>query len=173
MGLWEESRPASIGGLLCNNSGELLFMFSKHIEIRDSSETEVFVILEALPYFSKLFLRVFTVKCDSSNVIAWVSNQSAFPWNFQFHFNEICGLSFTLDVVLVMTIRSANFMANALAKWGVDRCLLERKLFLMKVLLPIRKKSSLHSHITECRAADFKDPNRVVSRYDSNVETYI
>ena len=62
------------------------------------------------------------MESNSSNAIAWESNRKrAFPWKFQFHFDENHGLSSTLDVVFSHELRSGNSMADALAKQGVDR----------------------------------------------------
>ena len=43
-----KSGPAGIGGVLRNDKGEVLLMFSKSVGIRDSNEAEVLAILEAL-----------------------------------------------------------------------------------------------------------------------------
>lgn len=42
---------ACIGGVLRNNKGEVLFMFSKSVGTKDSYEAEVVAILEALRTF--------------------------------------------------------------------------------------------------------------------------
>ena len=46
---------ASIRGVLHNDKGEVLFMFSKYVGARDSNEAEVLAILEALRRFSRFF----------------------------------------------------------------------------------------------------------------------
>ena len=43
--------PAGIGGVLRNDKGEVLFMFSKNVGIKESNEAEVLAILEALRVF--------------------------------------------------------------------------------------------------------------------------
>ena len=68
------------------------------------------------------------VDSDSSNVVAWVSNQRANPWEFQFLFNEIRILSSKINVVSRHELRSANFIVDALSKQGL------RELFLGRVL---------------------------------------
>ena len=42
---------ASIGGVLRNHKGEVIYLFSKHGGIKDSNEAEVLAILEALRVF--------------------------------------------------------------------------------------------------------------------------
>ena len=113
--------PAGIGGVLCNSKGEVLFMLSKHVGVRDSNEAEVLVILEALWCFSRMFRGSLIVESDSSNTIAWVSNRKANQWKFHFLFNEIRALSSSINVVFRHELRSANHVADALAKQGIDR----------------------------------------------------
>ena len=61
--------PASIGGVLCNSKGDVLFMFSKQMGVCDSNEAEMLAILEALQCFSRLFHGDLIVESDSSNDI--------------------------------------------------------------------------------------------------------
>lgn len=57
------------------------------------------------------------VESDSANVVAWVSHSGSRLWRFQFYLlKEIMELPFHLHVVFCHEIRSANSMANALAK---------------------------------------------------------
>lgn len=58
---------------------------------------------------------------NSAHVVAWLLKLGAKPWRFQFYLNEIKELSSHLDVVFHHKVGSANCMANALAKQGVDR----------------------------------------------------
>ena len=96
-------------------------MFSKNVGICDSNEAEVLAILEGLRLFARTYIGSLLVESDSSNAITWVSNKKDFPWKFQFHFNEIRELSATLNVSFLHEVRSANSIADALAKQGVER----------------------------------------------------
>eukprot|EP00268_Persea_americana_P044027 TRINITY_DN44462_c0_g1_i1.p1 TRINITY_DN44462_c0_g1~~TRINITY_DN44462_c0_g1_i1.p1 ORF type:complete len:100 (+),score=16.34 TRINITY_DN44462_c0_g1_i1:64-363(+) len=96
-------------------------MFFKYVGVRDSNEAEVLVILEALWCFSRMFRGSLIVESDSSNTIAWVSNRKANPWKFKFLFNEIQALSSSINVVFCHELISANHMADALAKQGIDK----------------------------------------------------
>lgn len=82
----------------------------------DSNEVEVLAILEALRCFSSYYHGVLIMESDSSNVVAGVSNRKASPWKFQFLFNEIWALSTIINVSFHHQLRSANAMADALAK---------------------------------------------------------
>lgn len=71
----------------------------------DSNEVEVLAILEGLYCFSRNFNGVFIVDSDSSNAIAWMTNQKS------------KGLSFTINVHFRCELRSANYFFDALAKY--------------------------------------------------------
>ena len=47
--------PTGAGGVLRNDKGVILSMFSKSVAVRDSNEAEVLAILEALRIFSRSF----------------------------------------------------------------------------------------------------------------------
>lgn len=58
------SKPGlpGIGGVLCNDMGEILCIFSQGVGVKDSNEAEVMAILEALRIFSCSFLASLMVK---------------------------------------------------------------------------------------------------------------
>lgn len=47
--------PSGIGGVLLNCRGEVIYIFSRNVGIKDSNEAEVLPILEALNVYSFLF----------------------------------------------------------------------------------------------------------------------
>ena len=55
---------ASIGGVLRNHKGEVMYMFSKHVGIKDSNEAEVLVILEALRIYHPFYHHYLIVESD-------------------------------------------------------------------------------------------------------------
>ena len=59
---------AGIGGVLRNHKGEVLYMFSKHIGIKDSNEVEVMTI------YHTSFHHYLIVESDSANAISWVKS---------------------------------------------------------------------------------------------------
>ena len=61
------------------------------------------------------------MESDYSAVIAWVSNQKVNPWKFQILFNEIWALSSSINAVFRHKPRLANYIADALAKQGIDK----------------------------------------------------
>lgn len=73
---WRKPCPAGIGGVLRNEKGEVLYMFSKHGRVKDSNEVEVLVILETFRIYSwKEILPMLFLKMNSSQ---------GSPWKFHF-----------------------------------------------------------------------------------------
>lgn len=114
---------AHIVGVLRNHKGEVLYMFSKHVEIKDSNEVDVLAILEALRIYRSSYHQSLTVESDSShstNAIAWMESFRG-PRKMQFLLNEISCLVFEMQVLFQHLCRSANGMTDCLAKQGVHR----------------------------------------------------
>lgn len=63
-----------VGGVLRNQNGEVLYMFSKHLGIKDSNEAEMMAILEALCIYCDTFQFNHIVENDSINAISWARN---------------------------------------------------------------------------------------------------
>lgn len=60
--------------------------------------------------------------CDSANAVMWVLNRKVMiPWKIQFHLNEIREISASINVSFRHETRSANSLADELAKQGVER----------------------------------------------------
>ena len=60
---------AGIGGVLRNHKGEIIYMFSKHVGIKDSNEAEVLAILEALLIYRSSYHQSLILESDSPNAI--------------------------------------------------------------------------------------------------------
>ena len=76
-----------------------------------------------LRLFSNRYDGTLIVKSDSSNAIAWVFKWKTNHWKFHFHLDEIVELSIGINVSFRHEVRSANSIANVLAKQEVDRLL--------------------------------------------------
>ena len=61
--------PAGIGGVFRNCNGDVLFMFSEYVGVRNSNEAEVLAILESLWCFLRYYQGNVIVKSDSSNAV--------------------------------------------------------------------------------------------------------
>ncbi|XXG44210.1 hypothetical protein AAC387_Pa01g4073 [Persea americana] len=105
--------PAGVEGVLAYIlQGNVLLMFSKKVGIKESNETEVLAILEALRLFFSSFREKLLAESDSSN---------EGPWRFHFLSAEIKSLSSQGYVEFRHVRRLANAMADSIAKQGVDR----------------------------------------------------
>ena len=51
-----------------------MYMFSKHVGIKDSNEAEILAILEALRIIHTLQHHVLIVESDLANAISWVKS---------------------------------------------------------------------------------------------------
>lgn len=110
-------RLAGIRRALCNDKGEILCLFSKSVEARDSTEAKVLALLEALRWVCLFFfVFFFSMWSDSgkcwSNAIYWVIQRGVKHWKFQFYLYEI-------NVVFSHVDRLSNWLAYSLAIQGV------------------------------------------------------
>lgn len=111
-----------IGGVLRNDSSEVLLMFSINVGIRDSNEAQVLAIFGSFFEFLSASLHgLLLVESDTSTAVAWLLKCDFRPWKFQFHFNESKELSSSLVVSFCHVLTFANTVTDALAKQGADR----------------------------------------------------
>lgn len=80
---------ARIAGVLLNNKGDVLFMFSKHADLRESNEVDMLSTLKALMIFLYSFHGRVIVENDSTNAISWLTSMEEGRWKLNFYFNEI------------------------------------------------------------------------------------
>lgn len=73
---------AWVGGVVRNDKGKELVMFSKQVGFKKSYEAEVQAILEGLWIFSVSFRGRLVVESDSSYAIGWISKVDESPWKF-------------------------------------------------------------------------------------------
>ncbi|XP_077230145.1 uncharacterized protein LOC143863347 [Tasmannia lanceolata] len=112
---------AGIGGVLRDHLGNLIMHFSKPAEICDANEAEVSVLLFALQWYANHNLGPLIVEGDSSNTIAWASNQTGGLWRMASKIDEIRDLNSSPRPLLRHRRRSANDWADSLAKERVDQ----------------------------------------------------
>lgn len=94
-----KSGSTGIRGVLRDDEGEVLCLFSKGVEIRDSNEAKVLDILKARRILSHSFHGILIVESDSSNTISRVSPNIGKPWKLHFYFSEINSLVYRGDAV--------------------------------------------------------------------------
>lgn len=106
-----QPRPGSLGVVLRDSEGKVLFLFSKmccYKRLQQSKDVGHF-------RSSSHFCRGFPRESDSSNVISWINSLVEGPWKFHFYFQEILGLFFGSNFRHGEG-HSANDFANSLAK---------------------------------------------------------
>lgn len=118
-----KGKPGLTGivGVLRNYWGEVLYIFSKHVGIKDRNEAGVLAISWKLFAFFHIFFHHFLiVESDSANAISWVKSLKGL-WKMQFLQNEISHLISDINAMFQYISRSANGIADYLAKQGVNR----------------------------------------------------
>ncbi|PWA52720.1 reverse transcriptase [Artemisia annua] len=115
----------NIGGLLRNNCGFVLALFSIPLGVLDSNVAEVMAIKEACRMVNeKLDLSSYgiIVESDSLNAVSWIRRPFERPWRLLSHFQEIdLFLSTNGNRSIAHIKREGNCDADKLAKEGVLR----------------------------------------------------
>ncbi|XP_077223042.1 uncharacterized protein LOC143856662 [Tasmannia lanceolata] len=111
--------PAGIGGVLRNSEGEVVKAFSGPLGVADSTEAELRAAYQGFLVLGRERLAHSLVEGDSVNVIRWLKGSVSPPWRFLRIFDEIKDLSVGCSVDFLHVRRSANDIADRLAKEGV------------------------------------------------------
>ncbi|XP_077231503.1 uncharacterized protein LOC143864464 [Tasmannia lanceolata] len=108
---------AGIGDENCN----VIMSYSGPAGICDVNKASGPAILFGLHWYEKHNLGPLIMEGDSTNTIVWASNRSGGPWCLSNIIDEIRDLVRILQPRISHRRRSANTMADELAKSGVDR----------------------------------------------------
>ncbi|KAK8596357.1 hypothetical protein V6N12_064852 [Hibiscus sabdariffa] len=115
---------AGIGGILRNSGNESLILFSRAAGSTDATSAELNAILEAVNLFRKSkWVHSFKLllETDCSLCVQWLERPSSTPLCFKTLIEECleacAGLRWSIEAVS----RSANAMADKLAKSGISR----------------------------------------------------
>ncbi|XVF04122.1 hypothetical protein REPUB_Repub05bG0054800 [Reevesia pubescens] len=116
---------AGIGGVLCDEFGVRLLVFSKAIRISDSNEAEFIAINEAFSMFvSSPWSKVYGLIVDSDSQVAvkWFNCHDSMPWKLR----KFCSFIDSLKGAVIrwkvqLVYRESNDIADGLAKAGVYR----------------------------------------------------
>ncbi|KAK9017507.1 hypothetical protein V6N11_079986 [Hibiscus sabdariffa] len=114
---------AGIGGILRDNSGKCLWIFSKSIGVANPTSAELLAIKEALTVFmSTGLVETFRllVESDCSNAVSWLRYPFTPPIVFKELVYECLALSRELNWELLLVDREKNKRADTLAKAGID-----------------------------------------------------
>ncbi|KAK9283223.1 hypothetical protein L1049_011459 [Liquidambar formosana] len=107
--------PGGIGGVLRDEHGRILCVFSAPIGSVDSNFAELLAVREALRLFSAsvwVSSSHLLIESNSSLVVSWINSRSRI-WKFNFAINEIYSLIDRLQVVEIRyEFREANYRLN-------------------------------------------------------------
>lgn len=117
---------AAIGGVLRNNNGDFICIFSTPIPPMEINNAEVNAIYRALQItigsLHKVQPENLVIESDSLNAVKWCTASEGGPWNLNFHFNFIRNIQQRYPSLLIThQVRSANHVADSFAKQGLHR----------------------------------------------------
>lgn len=116
---------SAIGGVLRNNMGNFICLFSSPIPPLEINSAEVYAIYRAIkitlssPEISSHHI---IFESDSANAVRWCNDKAGGPWNLNFMLNFIRhAISSQLNAQVIHKGRSSNAVADSLAKQGLRR----------------------------------------------------
>ncbi|XP_048503097.1 uncharacterized protein LOC125498844 [Beta vulgaris subsp. vulgaris] len=116
---------SAIGGVLRDHNGKFICLFSSPIPFMEINSAEIIAIHRAIKISltrdmckgAKIIL-----ESDSANAVRWSNGEEGGPCNLNFQLNFIRNAKRNgLDISIVHMGRSANFVADSLAKQGIHR----------------------------------------------------
>ena len=118
-------KRSAIGGVLRNNKGEFLCVFSCPIPPMEINAAEVLAIHRSIQIslncerFKSLPIKI---ESDSHNAVHWCSLPKGGPWHLNFILNFIrSAQSRGLHISINHRLRGSNIVADTLAKQGLHR----------------------------------------------------
>lgn len=116
---------SAIGGVLRNNHGHFLCLFSSPIPPIEINSAEVLAIFRATQIsmsYDHLRNSTLIIESDSFNAIEWCNAELGGPWNLNFQLNFIRNARRQwLNISIIHKGRSSNVVADSLAKQGLVR----------------------------------------------------
>lgn len=79
----ENQGPQELEGVLHNNGGDVLVLFSKHVGCMKSNKVEAMAIVEAQHIYVPSSQAKFIVESETKNVVSWLSCFALLPWRCQ------------------------------------------------------------------------------------------
>ena len=118
-------RLAGIGGVIRDCKGQVLFVFSKSIEIDDSNFAVLMTVVDALSYVVSAnfdLLLDIILESDSKTVISWLNNVLDSPWKYKNLLNKLQNLYLDLGKnSFIHVFRKTNHFTDSFAKMGIHR----------------------------------------------------
>ncbi|XP_048493141.1 uncharacterized protein LOC104908756 [Beta vulgaris subsp. vulgaris] len=116
---------AAVGGVLRDDKGFFICLFSSPIPKLEINSAEIYAIFRALKIsFSSDRIKGhhLIIVSDSANAVRWVNQDDGGPWNLNFMLNYIRNARKSwISLSIVHRGRESNGVADALAKQGLSR----------------------------------------------------
>ena len=116
---------SAIGGVLRNNMGHFMCVFSSPIPPIEINSAEIMAIYRAIQItmaYKNLKNAKVLIESDSANAVRWCNEDSGGPWNLNFQLNSIRNARKNrMAIEIIHKGRSSNMVADLLAKQGLRR----------------------------------------------------
>ena len=118
---WGNPGLAGFGGLLRTSTGQVMKVYSGPAGSCTSNEAESRALLEGVRLLKDESRTPLVIEGDSALTIAWAKGTCPPPWHLKLLFDEIWDITLEWQVSWSKVPRSANSLADNLAKQGVRR----------------------------------------------------
>lgn len=116
---------AAVGGVLLNELGNFICIFSSPIALMEINSAGVYAIFRAIKISitsDRIKNHNLIIISDSANAVRWCNQESGGPWNLTFMLNFIRSVRKSwLSVTIHHKRHATNVRADALAKQGLRR----------------------------------------------------
>ncbi|KAG9446752.1 hypothetical protein H6P81_012880 [Aristolochia fimbriata] len=111
---------AGVGGVIRDSAGEILMAYSGPAGVCGSNVAEAKALLTGIKLLKQLQITSVEIEGDSQLVIGWARKPGSAPWAMRSIFDEIHDTVRDWRIAWMATPRSANSLADQLAKVGVS-----------------------------------------------------
>ena len=112
---------SGIGGVFRDENGVISVMFSGPIGVGDSLRAEIFAVMEGVRKAKELNIKKLIIEGDSEVVIGWLTKDQNGLWKYNNERRKFKWLVREMEVKTCWIKRSANSLADGLAKQGAER----------------------------------------------------
>ncbi|XP_010279147.1 PREDICTED: uncharacterized protein LOC104613145 [Nelumbo nucifera] len=112
---------SGIGGMIRNDKGAVVGMFSGPIGRGDSTTAELKAVAFGIQKAMELGMRKLVVEGDSKVVISWLKQNEKTPWLYRNEIKKFKCFSKDMQLLIQWTPSAANSFADQLAKHGVNK----------------------------------------------------
>nr|CCA66140.1 hypothetical protein [Beta vulgaris subsp. vulgaris] len=116
---------SAMGGVLRNSQGNFMCLFSSPIPFMEINCAEILGIYRAVKISISsdcIKEKNLIIESDSANAVSWCNQDEGGPWNMNFQLNFIRNArKKNLRLTITHERRSANFVADSMAKQGIHR----------------------------------------------------